>query len=296
MQRSSCVLQTKEICKSYGPITALNNVNLCLAEKKIYGLFGRNGAGKTTLLDIISSRIFADQGTVTCCGEDIVKDPESITENCCYMPEKHFFPARLKVKKLLSIGKMFFPNYNQDYAERLCRNFQLNIEQRYEHLSRGYQSIFRIVLGLAARAPITIFDEPVLGLDAVARDKFYLELIEEFSQHPRLFIISTHLIDESAELFNEAIIIKNGKVIRQASVEELLSNTFYVSGKSAQVDQFLKERVVLDCQMVNDLKIAVVEGDLNVEKELPGLSFSPLTIQKLFIHLTNDQNEQEKKR
>ena len=79
-------------------------------------------------------------------------------------------------------------------------------------------------------------------------------------------------------------------------MEELLTNTFYVSGKSAQVDQFLKERVVLDCQMVNDLKIAVVEGDLNAEKELPGLSFSPLTIQKLFIHLTNDQNEQEKKR
>ena len=125
-------------------------------------------------------------------------------------------------------------------------------------------------------------------MDAAARDGYYRELIEEFARNPRLFIISTHLIEESADLFNEAIIIKNGEVIRQAPVEELLSNAFYVSGKSAQVDEFLKNRQVTSYHVVNDLKMAVVEGDLNAEKRLPGLSFSPLTIQKLFIHLTND--------
>jgi len=169
----------------------------------------------------------------------------------------------------------------------------LNIEQKYEQLSRGHQSIFRIVLGLAAKAPITIFDEPVLGLDAAARDRFYSELIEEFSRNPRLFIISTHFIEESADLFNEVVIIKNGKVIRQAPVEELLAKAFYVSGKSSKVDEFIKNRTILGIQAVNDLKTAVVDGDLNAEKRIPGLSFSSLTIQKLFIHLTKDQNEQE---
>ena len=77
-------------------------------------------------------------------------------------------------------------------------------------------------------------------------------------------------------------------MIRQATVEELLSNAFYVSGNSARVDEFIQNRTVMGCQAVNDLKTAVVEGDLNAEKRLPGLSFSPLTIQKLFIHLTND--------
>lgn len=290
MAQADTVLQTKKMCKSYGPIIALNDVNLRFTENKIYGLFGRNGAGKTTLLDIISSRIFADRGKVTCFGEDISEHPEIIAENCCYMPEKHYFPARFEVKKLLSHAKMSFPNYSEQYAERLCRYFNLNTEQKYEQLSRGHQSIFRIVLGLAAKAAITIFDEPVLGLDAVARDRFYSELIEEYSRNPRLFIISTHFIEESADLFNEAIIIKNGKVIRQAPVEDLLSNAFYVSGKSVQVDEFIQNRAVMGYQVVNDLKTAVVEGDLNAEKRLPGLSFSPLTIQKLFIHLTNDKS------
>ena len=293
MAQADTALETKNICKSYGPIVALKDVNLRFAEKKIYGLFGRNGAGKTTLLDIISSRIFADRGTVACFGEDISDHPKIIAENCCYMPEKHYFPARFKVKTLLSHAKMSFPNYSERYAERLCRVFNLNTEQKYEQLSRGHQSIFRIVLGLAAKVAITIFDEPVLGLDAVARDRFYSELIEEFSRNPRLFVISTHFIEESADLFNEAIIIKNGTVIRQAPVEELLSNAFYVSGKSARVDEFIQNRRVMGCQTVNDLKTAVVEGDLNAEKQPPGLRFSPLTIQKLFIHLTDDQREQE---
>jgi ABC-2 type transport system ATP-binding protein len=293
MAQADYVLKTENICKSYGSIDALKDVNLNFSENKIYGLFGRNGAGKTTLLDIISSRIFPDSGYVTCFGEDISEHPGIIAGHCCYMPEKHYFPARFMVKKLLSIGKMSFPNYDERYAEHLCRIFKLNTEQKYEQLSRGHQSIFRIVIGLAAKAAITIFDEPVLGLDAVARDRFYSELIEDFSRNPRLFIISTHFIEESADLFNEAIIIKNGEVIRQAPVEDLLSHVFYVSGKSDRVDAFIQNRTVIGCQAVNNLKTAVVEGDLNAEKPSPGLHFSPLTIQKLFIHLTADKKEQE---
>jgi ABC-2 type transport system ATP-binding protein len=265
-------METKNICKSYGSIDALRDINLRFMDKKIYGLFGRNGAGKTTLLNTISSRIFADHGNVTYLGEDILENPKSMAENCCYMPEKHYFPDRFKVKTLLSHANMFFPNYSEQTAERLCRYFHLNTEQKYGQLSRGFQSIFRIVLGLAANAAITIFDEPVLGLDAVARDQFYSELIEEFS---------------------EAIIIKDGEVIRQASVEDLLSNVFYVSGKSTRVDEFVKNRTVIGYKTVDDLKTAVVDGDLSKEKRSPGLNYSSLTIQKLFIHLTNDKNEQE---
>lgn len=295
MQLSEYFLETEAIGKSYGLIKVLTDINLHFEEKNIYGIFGRNGAGKTTLLDIISSRKFADCGRVTCSGKDTVRYPGIMAEKCCYMPEKHFFPARLKVKKLLSAGKMFFPGYNNEYAEKLCCCFRLNKEQKYGQLSRGEQSVFRIVLGLASGSAITIFDEPVLGLDAVARDRFYLELIEEFARNPRLFIISTHLIDESAELFNEVVILKNGKVIRQAAVEELLSNTFYVSGKVARVDEFLQNRQVIDSQVNNNIKTAVVAGNGDAEKRLPGLNFSPLSIQKLFIHLTNDRVEQEQK-
>ena len=284
------LLETNQLSKSFGSIDALKDVNLKFSDNKIYGLFGRNGAGKTTLLNILSTRIFTDRGNVTLFGKDISEHPQAIADNCCYMPEKHYFPKSFKVKRLLSLGKMTFPNYSGTVANKLCRAFNLNTEQKYGQLSRGYQSIFRIVLGMAANARITIFDEPVLGLDAVARDRFYSELIEEFSRNPRLFIISTHFIEESADLFNEAIIIKNGQVIRQAPVEALLSNAFYVSGKSARVDAFIKNKKVIGSQTVNDLKTAVVEGKIDMVEPSPDLRFSPLTIQKLFIHLTDNEN------
>lgn len=287
------ILETNQLSKTYGSVVALEGANLQFSAENIYGLFGRNGAGKTTLLDIISSRIFADEGTVFCYGKDVSKQPHAVHDNCCYMPEKHYFPGRLKVKKILSHASQSFSNYDVAYAERLCQLFKLDINKKYEQLSRGYQSILRIVIGLASRAAITIFDEPVLGLDAVARDRFYLELIEEFSKNPRLFIIATHLIEESADLFNEAIILKNGRVIRQAAVDDLLANVFYVTGSTAQVDKFVQNRSVLSTQTINNMKTAVVEGSLNTTESFPGLKFSSLTMQNLFIHLTNDDDDEE---
>ena len=213
MAQNGYVLETKNLSRAYGSVIALEDVNLNFAEQGLYGLFGRNGAGKTTLLDIITSRRYPDRGNVICYGEDTTKTPRPLTKNCCYMQEKNYFPARLKAKEILDYGKMAFSGFDKSYAQRLCHGFRLNQNQKFGQLSKGYQSILKIILGLAARSPITIFDEPVLGLDAAARDMFYRELIEEYANSPRLFIISTHLIEESSGLFNEAIIIKNFIVI-----------------------------------------------------------------------------------
>ncbi len=292
MMSQATILEATQLSKAYGSIVALDEATLRFEENKIYGLFGRNGAGKTTLLDILSARIFADSGYVRCFGKDILTNPENISQHCCYMPEKHYFPGRFKVQTFLAHASASFPHYDEQYAAKLCQTFNLNVEQKYEQLSRGYQSIFRIVLGLAARAPITILDEPVLGLDAVARDKFYGELIETFTQNPRLFIVSTHYIEESADLFNEAIILKNGKIIRQGSVDEMVANVFYVSGKTTQVDTFLTNQTVIGQQVVNGLKTAVIEGP-RPQQSVQGLNFSALTMQNLFIHLTSDEETRE---
>lgn len=292
MEQMKPILETRQLSKKYDETIALEAVNLQFLPNNIYGLFGRNGAGKTTLLNILTARIFADNGEVFCHGKDIVQMPAILAENCCYMPEQHYFPGRFRLDRLLAYARQSFPNFDNKMADRLSRVFKLDSRKSYSQLSRGHQSIFRIVIGLASNAPITIFDEPVLGLDAVARDEFYSELIETFSRNPRLFIISTHLIEESADLFNEAIIFKDGKVIRQDSVENLLANVFYVSGTTAGVDEFLQHRQVISSQVVNTIKTAVVVGSIELEKPWAGLHFSPLSMQKLFIHLTSEQKEQ----
>lgn len=288
IRHTDFILETNNVGKSYGAVSALSNVTLGFADHQIYGLFGRNGAGKTTLLDIITARIFTDTGSVTCRGKVIDKHPNAVADICCYLPEREFVPGRFRVGKLLSRAKRFFPHYDADTARRLCQRFKLDPGQKYGQLSRGYQSIFRIVLAMAARAPITVFDEPVLGLDAAARDLFYLELIEAFSDHPRLFILSTHLIEESVDLFNDIIIIKRGRVVCQGAPDQLLSRAFYVNGKALLVDEFIKNHQVISCEAFHGLKTAVVLGDVNTAQSVVGLDVSPIGMQKLFIHLTND--------
>jgi ABC-2 type transport system ATP-binding protein len=293
MVQTENVLETRNLSKAYGSVIALEDVNLNFAEKGLYGLFGRNGAGKTTLLDIITYRRYPDRGNVICFGEDTTRTPRPLTKNCCYMPEKNYFPARLKTEKILDYGKMAFPGFDEAYAQRLCDRFKLNQNQKFGQLSKGYQSILKVILGLAARSPITIFDEPVLGLDAAARDMFYRELIEEYANSPRLFIISTHLIEESSDLFNEAIIIKNGEVVVQAPIEDLLSKAFYVSGRTDRVNTFIQNQKVLRYEIVNEFKTAVIDGELDSVEKQTGLNFSPITIQKLFIDLTRGSEAEE---
>jgi ABC-2 type transport system ATP-binding protein len=288
-------IQIRNITKSYGSLTAIDNISISFSSNSIYGLFGRNGAGKTTLLNIMTSRIFPDQGEVFCHGKNISSNSQLISKNICYMPEKHYFIPWFKVKKILALAKGSFPNFKESYADKLCRDFGLKINQHYSRLSRGYQSVVRIIIGFAANAPVTLFDEPVAGLDAVSRDMFYYELVKNFSDNPRLFIIATHFIEESSDLFNEAIIIKNGKLIKKAPVEDLLGNTLYVSGKPVPVDNFIKNKTVLKEETSGNFKTALVEGKIEDEKKYPGLRFSKLTMQKLFIQLTGGKEIQENK-
>lgn len=284
------VLEARGLTKNYGSVKALDNFAVKFEKDRIYGLLGRNGAGKTTLLNIMTSRIFADGGTVTAFGQNAFENP-AVLPQICYMPEKDLFAHKMRVRDTIEFAGEFFPNFDKPYAGRLCKLFALDTGKRYNALSRGYESILRIVIGLASRAPITIFDEPVLGLDAAVRDDFYKELIDDFSKNPRTFIVSTHLIEESANIFEQAIIIKNGRLIEQAPCDALRENARYVTGKADAVDAAVAGLRVIHSEIVANMKISAVYG-LTPERlsrlAASGLEISPVPVQKLFIYLTQN--------
>lgn len=284
------LLEARHLTKRYGKTCALDDCSVAFRKGVIYGLLGRNGAGKTTLLNLLTSRIYPDAGSAVAFGEDVAENTR-VLPRICYMPEKNLFMRNMTVKTELRAAAEFFGNFDRDYASRLCELFSLDTRKRYKELSRGYESIFRIVIGLAARAEVTVFDEPVLGLDAAVRDIFYSELLADFSAHPRTFIISTHLIEESAELFEEAVILKEGRLIERASVEELKSRAFYLSGRAELVDRVTEGLRVLHTERVANMKICAVYQALDESARgkliAEGLELSAVPVQKLFIYLTN---------
>src|SRR5699024_4115682 len=134
-----------------------------------------------------------------------------LMKDVCLIMESNNFYEKFTVRDILSISAKFYPNWDQPYAEELRQIFHLKPKQKVKTLSKGMHSALGIIVGLASNAPITIFDEPYIGLDASFRSTFYDLLLESFEENPRLIILSTHLIDEVSKLFEEVVIIQEGK-------------------------------------------------------------------------------------
>lgn len=291
------ILAIHEVTKSFGPIRAVDNLTFELEPGRIYGLLGRNGAGKTTLLNLITSRMYTNKGEIRLFGEPGI-DNQAALSRICSMPEKNLFPPGMRVKQILKITAGFYPTFDMAYAESLSREFELNMNIKYKALSRGYESILRIIIGLASRCELTIFDEPVLGLDAAGRDLFYQVLIRDYSAAPRTFILSTHLIDESADIFEDVLILKEGKLIAFDRVENLKQQAIVISGREDMVTAFVNRYGlrIFNRETLGKLTAVTAAGPLDDDKlrqgRLDGLDFAPVSLQKLFIHMTKPNERQ----
>jgi ABC-2 type transport system ATP-binding protein len=277
-------IEIHNITKTFGDLTALKNVNVNFEENKIYGLLGRNGAGKTTLLNLITGRMFPTEGEILVDGERALENDRALSKMYC-MTELNLYPERMKVKEAFYWSSKFYPKFDMEYAESLCGRFELKPKQKVKDLSTGYASIFKIIIALACGAEIIIFDEPVLGLDANHRDLFYKELIENFSNHPRTFIISTHLIEEIADIIDHVVIVKSGEIIIDDDAQSVLNQGYTISGAAGAVDEYIKGKKILGSDSIGGLKSAYLLGAYS---DVPsGLEISKLDLQKLFIQLTN---------
>jgi ABC-2 type transport system ATP-binding protein len=285
----SSVVEIQQLTKVYGNIAAINNISFSVEEGKIYGLLGRNGAGKTTLMQIIAAQIFATCGELRVFGETPYENSH-VLRQLCFIRESQKYPDHFRVADVLDLCTSLFPFWDREYALALVKDFRLPLKQWVKKLSRGMLSSVGIVIGLACRAPLTIFDEPYLGLDAVARSIFYDRLLEDYSRFPRTIILSTHLIDEVSRLLEHVIVIDNGEVIIDEEADTLRERAFTIIGSAPRVETFTAGREVLSRELLGSLVSATVLGSHNAEdqeqaREL-GLELAPVSLQQLIVHLT----------
>lgn len=277
-------IEVNNLSKKYGEKYALNHVSFTLEENKICGLLGRNGAGKTTFMDILSGQILASSGEIKINGENPF-DQQQLTESICLIKEANNFPKELKIKNVLKIFSYFNPNWDQSFAEDLLKEFNLNTGLKIKALSKGMESALGISVGLASRAPITVFDEPYIGMDAPSRKRFYELLLEDYQEYPRTIIFSTHLIDEVSLMFEEVIILQEGSVVLQESSEVLREQTVAVSGPTEKVDTFLQGKEVIERKDLAGNSLVYTYGTKG-EAKAAGLQVEGVPIQELMIHLT----------
>jgi ABC-2 type transport system ATP-binding protein len=289
-------VELNRLMKSYGDVKVVNNVSFSLDEEKIYGLLGRNGAGKTTIMHMITAQLFATSGELKVFGESPYENNRVLSQ-ICFIKESQKYPDVYRIIDVLNVSASFFPNWDHDYALSLAEEFRLPLKRRMKKLSRGMLSSVGIIVGLASRAPLTIFDEPYLGLDAVARSLFYDRLIEDYSLHPRTVILSTHLIDEVSSILEHVIVIDNGTLIIDEEAEALRGRAFTVAGPKAAVESFTAGKEVIHREPFGSLLTATVMGNWDaVERkkaEALGLELAPVSLQQLIIYLTNGKSQRK---
>ena len=258
------ILKAEGLCKSYGSKRVLEGLDLTIQPGRIYGLIGRNGAGKTTLLGILTGQNTKDSGQVTCDGEPVWENCRAL-EQICFSRE---------LQPTLFSG----PN-NQ--------KVRLEPKKKISQLSKGQMSMVTILIALASRAPITILDEPAAGLDVVMRERFYQLLLEDFAQTGRTFLVSTHIIEEAASVFEQVIILDQGRILENSPTEELVEQFRYISGREDVVDQACAGLEVLSVQQMGRHKTAAVRGsDAQFRQARQAdVDVSPMNLQNVFVAL-----------
>ncbi|WP_340683362.1 ABC transporter ATP-binding protein [Amycolatopsis coloradensis] len=288
-------ISTTGLTRRYGDHLALGDVSVDIEEGKITGLLGRNGAGKSTFLRIVTAQEFASAGSVRVFGESPVEN-ERVLKRLVLVREDQQFPD-FKVRHALSTASWFYPNWDAELADTLLRDFDLPTKRPIKKLSRGMRSALSITIGLAARAELTLLDEPYAGLDAVARQLFYDRLLDDYSTHPRTILLSTHLIDEVADLLEHVVMIDKGRVVLDAAADELRGSAVTVSGPALAVDDFVTGRRVLHRRKIGSRASVTVADALDAASKAKAtalhLKLEPLSLQQLMVHTSNGQTAEE---
>ncbi|MDY2986160.1 MAG: ABC transporter ATP-binding protein [Peptoniphilus sp.] len=288
------MITVSNLNKEYGSNIVLNNLNFEIEPGKIYGLLGRNGVGKTTLLKILSNQIVSYTGEVKLDGE-IVKENQNSTDNILFVSE-FMVPDSMKGEKVNTILKFasnMLPNWDEDYKDELLQEFKLNSKSSIKKLSKGNRNLLSLIIGLASGAKYTLYDEPSVGLDANNRYKFYQQIMKLSETSERTSIISTHIIDEAENIFEDVIILEDSKILLKEEISNIQSKALSIKGTTGEILRILNNKNILSEDSIGAVSIVSIYDELNFDERArlknAGAEITNLSLQKLFIHLTNKE-------
>lgn len=234
----------------------------------------------------MAGRTFATEGEILLDGEPLPGNDAAL-RRVYSMAETNYFPENMCVYDVFNTLKMIYPEFDRDRADELCGKFCINEFRKNSELSTGLSTALKLTAGLASGAPVLLLDEPTLGLDANSRDLFYRELLAEYERKPKLIVLSTHLIEEAENLMERAVIFRSGRVLLDESVERLLAGAYSVTGPAAAADAYAGGKDAVGEDALGGLKTVYLRGVPDRKRLPPGLELGPVTLQKLFVELTD---------
>ena len=225
------ILETKNLTKNYGSTCALSNLSLSLEGGKIIGLLGSNGSGKTTLIKMIAGLLQPTSGTITINGLPVGTETKKIVS---YLPERTYLNSWMRISDILNYFEDFYEDFDKTTALRMLASLGVNETAKLRTLSKGTREKVQLVLVMSRKAKVYLLDEPIAGVDPVARE-FILETILSNRAPDSTILISTHLIADIETVLDRFIFIRNGELLMMQDVDKVKESGKTVDGLFREV-------------------------------------------------------------
>ncbi|MFI8705696.1 ABC transporter ATP-binding protein [Bacillus sp. NPDC077411] len=211
------LVKIENLWKRYDLKAVIRDVNITITEGKIIGLVGDNGSGKTTLLKMIVGLQHPSQGDIFIAGKKVNRETKNIVS---FMSDRPIFEDWMTVKDVLFFYRDFYEDFDIQKAVDTIAKLKIPLEEKINALSKGMVEKLQLILTFSRNAKLYVLDEPLGGIDLVSREHV-LELILQFYREDCTILISTHLISEIENLFDEVIFLKDGEIVLYENVEDL---------------------------------------------------------------------------
>lgn len=225
------IVEVKNLSKKYHNTIALNNISLNIEKGKVVGILGPNGSGKTTFIKILAGILRQNKGEIYIDGHKPGVYTKSVVS---YLPDRNFLYEWMKIKDAFDLYKDFYKDFDEDKGNELLKFMKLEKDMKISTLSKGMKEKLNLTLVLARKSKIYILDEPIAGVDPVARDQILNAIINNYEKDSSM-IITTHLVRDMENIFDEVVFLSEGEIILEGNAESLREE------KSMQVDDLYKE-------------------------------------------------------
>lgn len=258
------VIQCQNVTKAYGSQIVLEDSNFSIKKNTLTGIIGRNGVGKTTLMKMIAGFIQESSGTLDVFSERPFNSLK-VSSNSIFTDDLMLFPQSMRLIDILNECKRFYFRWDHALALRLLDYFGLHPQLKPRVLSKGKKSTFHAIIGIASRSPLTIFDEPTTGMDAVVRKDFYRALLKDYLAHPRTILLSSHHVEEIEDLLEDVLLIHDQKILFHDSVTALQETFLNLTGKEQLLAKHIHRQDIVTSKTTGPYVIWTVKNQFDNE-------------------------------
>lgn len=278
------LVQAQGLSVRYGAKAAIDDLSFSIPKGRVVGLLGHNGAGKTTLMKAMVGLKPAAEGELKVLGLDPVRDRVALLQSACYIPDVAILPRWARVSELITMMSGLHPRFSADRARTLLQRTSVGLGDKVKNLSKGMVVQAHLALVASIDAKLMILDEPTLGLDVLSRKAFYEMLIDEWCDGERSVLISTHQVEEIESLLSDVIMLNEGKLVLDISLEAMDRRFVALSHDAAVADQMAAAHPLLRYR-VQGGSASLFDGEPPAEVQALGQRVRPSLVD-LFVALT----------